>query len=389
MTADRLAVTRIRDGFTERFGTAPEGVWAAPGRVNVIGEHTDYNGGFVLPVAMEHTTRAAVARRDDGRVAFASLQGDGAIVGLDLADLAPGRPEGWAGYPAGVVLGLSDRLGGGVSILVDTDVPVGAGLSSSAALTCSVALALSDLVAPGLRGQDLVELARRAENDFVGAPTGILDQSASVLCTAGHALFLDTRDLTHEQVPLDLAAAGLALLVIDSGVTHDHAEGGYGDRRRECEAAASRLGVGLLREIDDVAALQGLADGTPEGDVLLRRARHIVTENARVLEVVAALRGDADPRAIGPVLTAGHRSLRDDFEISVPLLDACVEAALEAGAHGARMVGGGFGGSAIALVDDASLDRVIEAVTARFDRERAGTPRTFVTVPSDGARRLA
>ena len=387
--SDREQVDRAAAGFAERFGTEPEGVWAAPGRVNVIGEHTDYNGGFVLPVAMEHTTRAAVARRDDGRVAFASLQGGGQLVVLAVDELAPGRPDGWAGYPAGVVLGLRDRLAGGVSILVDTDVPVGAGLSSSAALTCSVALALSDLVAPELGGPDLVELARRAENDFVGAPTGILDQSASVLCTAGHALFLDTRDRASEQVPLDLAAAGLALLVVDSGVTHDHAEGGYGDRRRECEEAAHRLGVGLLREIDDVAALRVLADGTPEGDVLLRRARHIVTENARVLEVVAALRGHADPRVIGPVLTAGHTSLRDDFEISVPLLDAIVEAALEAGAHGARMVGGGFGGSAIALVDEASLGRVIASIAARFDRDGAGPPRTFVTVPSAGARRLA
>ena len=386
MSGDR--VSRARAGFAERFGTEAEGVWAAPGRVNVIGEHTDYNGGFVLPVAMEHTTRAAVARRDDGRVAFASLQGDGEVVELGVAELAPGRPDGWAGYPAGVVLGLRDRLAGGVSILVDTDVPVGAGLSSSAALTCSVALALSDLVAPELRREDLVELARSAENDFVGAPTGILDQSASVLCTAGHALFLDTRDRTSEQVPLDLAAAGLALLVVDSGVTHDHAEGGYGDRRRECEQAAERLGVALLRDIDDVAALQPLADGTPEGEVLLRRARHIVTENARVLEVVAALRGDADPRAIGPVLTAGHESLRDDFEISVPLLDAIVEAALEAGAHGARLVGGGFGGSAIALVDTDALDAVVAAVAARFAREGAAPPRTFVTVPSAGARRL-
>jgi galactokinase len=382
-------VDRARAGFAERFGTDAEGVWAAPGRVNVIGEHTDYNGGFVLPVAMEHTTRAAVARRDDGRVAFASLQGDGAVVELEVGQLAPGRPDGWAGYPAGVVLGLRDRVPGGVSILVDTDVPVGAGLSSSAALTCSVALALSDLVAPELRPGDLVELARSAENDFVGAPTGILDQSASVLCTAGHALFLDTRDRTSEQVPLDLAAAGLALLVVDSGVTHDHAEGGYGDRRRECEEAAERLGVDLLREIDDVAALRVLADGTPQGDVLLRRARHIVTENARVLQVVETLRGDADPRAIGPVLTAGHASLRDDFEISVPLLDAIVEAAVEAGAHGARMVGGGFGGSAIALVDADSLDRVIEEVNGRFARQDAGTPRTFVTVPSAGVRRLA
>ena len=385
----RDQVDRAVAGFEARFGTDPEGVWAAPGRVNVIGEHTDYNGGFVLPVAMEHTTRAAVARRDDGRVAFVSLQGDGHLVELAVDELAPGRPDGWAGYPAGVVLGLRDRLAGGVSILVDTDVPVGAGLSSSAALTCSVALALRDLVAPELGGTDLVELARRAENDFVGAPTGILDQSASVLCTAGHALFLDTRDRASEQVPLDLAAAGLALLVVDSGVTHDHAEGGYGDRRRECEEAAQRLGVGLLREVDDVASLRVLADGTPEGDVLLRRARHIVTENARVLEVVATLRGDADPRAIGPVLTAGHASLRDDFEISVPLLDAIVEAALEAGAHGARMVGGGFGGSAIALVDAASLDGAIASITARFERDGEGTPRTFVTVPSAGARRLA
>jgi galactokinase len=299
-------VTRAREGFAQRFGTDPEGVWAAPGRVNVIGEHTDYNGGYVLPVAMERTTRAAVARRDDGRVAFASLQGDGTVVELGVDELTPGRPAGWAGYPAGVVTGLRERLPGGVSVLVDTDVPVGAGLSSSAALTCSVALALSDLVAPDLRPQDLVELARAAENDFVGAPTGILDQSASVLCTAGHALFLDTRNRSSEQVPLDLAAAGLALLVVDSGVTHDHAQGGYGDRRRECETAAERLGVGLLREIEDVAALDALADGTPEGEVLLRRARHVVTEDARVLEVVAALRGDADPRAIGPVLTADH-----------------------------------------------------------------------------------
>lgn len=389
MTLEDDAVAHAQRAFEEQFGTAAEGVWAAPGRVNVIGEHTDYNGGFVLPIALSHTTRAAVARRDDGRLALASRQGDGGVVGLDLADLAPGRPEGWAGYPAGVVAGLRDRLPGGVSVLVDSDVPVGAGLSSSAALTCSVALALRDLVAPELRGPDLVELARRAENDFVGAPTGILDQSASVLCTAGHALFLDTRDRSSEQVPLDLAGAGLALLVVDSGVTHEHAGGGYGDRRRECEEAARRLGVAFLREVEDVDRLDVLADGTEEGDVLVRRARHIVTEDARVLEVVAHLRGDADPRRIGPVLTAGHESLRDDFEISVPLLDAIVESAVAAGAHGARMVGGGFGGSAIALVDTDAVDTVTAAVTDRFAREGHPAPRTFVTVPSAGARRLA
>jgi galactokinase len=389
VSTDQEAVEQAHDAFADTFGGRPEGVWAAPGRVNVIGEHTDYNGGFVLPIALAHTTRAAVARRDDGRLAVASRQGDGGVVELDLDELAPGRPEGWAGYPAGVVTGLRDRLSGGVSVLVDSDVPVGAGLSSSAALTCSVALALRDLVAPELAPPDLVELARRAENDFVGAPTGILDQSASVLCTAGHALFLDTRDRTSEQVPLDLAGAGLALIVVDSGVTHEHAGGGYGDRRRECEEAARRLGVDFLREVEDVDRLGVLADGTAEGEVLLRRARHIVTENARVLEVVAELREDADPRRIGRVLTAGHESLRDDFEISVPLLDAIVESAVEAGAHGARMVGGGFGGSAIALVEADAVDAVTAAVAARFAREGSPAPRTFVTVPSAGARRLA
>jgi galactokinase len=382
------AAERAQQAFAERFGTEPEGVWAAPGRVNVIGEHTDYNDGFVLPVALPHTTRAAVGRRTDGRVALASLQGDGAVVELALADLAPGRPDGWAGYPAGVVDGLRDLLPGGVSVLVDTDVPVGAGLSSSAALTCSVALALSDLVAPHLTRADLVELARRSENDFVGAPTGILDQSASLLCTAGHALFLDTRDRSTEQVPLDLRAAGLQLLVVDTGTTHDHATGGYGDRRRECEQAAERLGVRALRDVPDVAALASLDDGTAEGGMLLRRARHVVTENARVLEVVRILRETADPAAIGPVLTAGHASLRDDFQISTVELDTAVDTALEAGAAGARMVGGGFGGSAVVLVDADRTDDVARAITDRFAQQGFTPPRAFAVVPSAGARRL-
>jgi galactokinase len=384
VNADRQAAERAQQAFADRFGTQPEGVWAAPGRVNVIGEHTDYNDGFVLPVALPHTTRAAVARRTDGRVAFASLQGDGAIVELDLGELVPGRPDGWAGYPAGVVDGLRERLAGGVSVLVDTDVPVGAGLSSSAALTCSVALALSDLVAPELARTDLVELARRSENDFVGAPTGILDQSASLLCTVGHALFLDTRERRTEQVPLDLAAAGLELLVVDTGTSHTHADGGYGDRRRECEDAAARLGVPALRDVPDVAGLAALDD-----DVLLRRARHIVTENARVLDVVRILRGSADPREIGPVLTEGHASLRDDFQISTVELDACVDAAVAAGAHGARMVGGGFGGSAVVLVDRDRAGAVADAVRERFAREGWSAPRTFDVVPSAGARRIA
>jgi galactokinase len=229
-----------------------------------------------------------------------------------------------------------------------------------------------------------VELARRSENDFVGAPTGILDQSASLLCTAGNALFLDTRDRHVEQVPLDLAATGLQLLVVDTGTPHTHADGGYGDRRRECEQAAERLGVPALRDVPDVAALAAL-DGEP---VLQRRARHIVTENARVLEVVEILRGTGDPRAIGPVLTAGHASLRDDFEISTAELDASVDAAVAAGAHGARMVGGGFGGSAVVLVDADRADAVADAVRDRFEQSGYAAPRTFDVVPAAGARRI-
>jgi galactokinase len=384
LPTDDEAADRAASAFADRFATDPEGVWAAPGRVNVIGEHTDYNDGFVLPVALPHTTRAAVGRRTDGRVVLASLQGDGEVVEVDVRDLAPRHPDGWAGYPAGVVDGLRDRLAGGVAVLVDSDVPLGAGLSSSAALTCAVALALADLVAPELAREDMVELARRAENDFVGAPTGILDQSASLLCTAGNALFLDTRDRHVEQVPLDLAATGLQLLVVDTGTPHTHADGGYGDRRRECEQAAERLGVPALRDVPDVAALAAL-DGEP---VLQRRARHIVTENARVLEVVEILRGTGDPRAIGPVLTAGHASLRDDFEISTAELDASVDAAVAAGAHGARMVGGGFGGSAVVLVDADRADAVADAVRDRFEQSGYAAPRTFDVVPAAGARRI-
>ncbi len=380
---------RAADAFAQRFGRAPDGVWAAPGRLNVIGEHTDYNGGFVLPIALPHTTRAAVARRDDGRLVLRSLQHPDDDADVAVADLTPGTPKGWAGYVAGVVHELAGHVPGGLDVLVDGDVPAGAGLSSSAALECAVALALRDLLGLDLGPADLVDVARRAENDFVGAPTGILDQSASVLCEAGAALFLDTRDRSTEQVPFDLDAAGLALLVVDSGTVHDHAESGYGDRRRECERAAARLGVDLLREVPDVAALDPLADGTPDGEVLHRRARHVVTEDARVLRVVDTLRSGEDPRAIGALLTEGHASLRDDFEVSVPLLDACVDAALEAGAHGARMVGGGFGGSALALVDAGAVEDVTAAITARFGREGAPAPRSFVAVPSAGARRLA
>ena len=370
--------------FAEVFGTDPAGVWAAPGRVNIIGEHTDYSGGFVLPTALPQTTRAAVSLREDGVLAVASRQEPGEVVEVAVRDLRPGNPGGWAGYVAGVVHDLRDAVTGGSSVLVDGDVPAGAGLSSSAALECAVALALRDLLDLPLDRGALVDVARRAENDFVGAPTGVMDQSASLLCEAGHALFLDTRSREVRQVPFDLAATGLELVVLDTGTRHAHADGGYGERRRQCEAAAAGLGVDELRDVADLASLDALDD-----DVLVRRARHVVTENARVLEVVRLLGEGGSPRDIGPVLTAGHVSLRDDFEISTPELDACVDAALEAGAHGARMFGGGFGGSALALVDVAGSQAVVDAVTAHFEREGYDAPRTVTAVPSDGARRLS
>ncbi|MPQ97317.1 galactokinase [Modestobacter sp. I12A-02628] len=382
MPEETLAA-RAADDFAAVFGGPPQGVWAAPGRVNVIGEHTDYNGGFVLPTALPHTTRAALALRTDGLLRIASVQQPGDVVEVPVAGLRPGHPGGWAGYVGGVVHELPAAVAGGLSVLVDGDVPAGAGLSSSAALECAVALGLRDLLGLDLDTVELVDVARRAENDFVGAPTGLMDQSASLLCTAGHALFLDTRSREARQVPLDLASAGLELLVLDTGTRHAHADGGYGERRRQCEEATAALGVAALRDVPDVAALDALAD-----DVLRRRARHIVTEDARVLEVVRLLDGGGDPRGIGPLLTAGHASLRDDFEISTPELDVCVAAALGAGAHGARMFGGGFGGSAVALVDVADADRVVRAVTERFDREGYTAPAIVTAVPSAGARRL-
>jgi len=379
-----VGYVQLEETFLDRFGRAPEGVWAAPGRVNIIGEHTDYNGGYVLPIALPHSTFVAVARSTDGEVGLVSMQHLEDPVRLALSALTPGSPAGWAAYPAGVVheLRSAGHQLGGISVLVDGQVPIGAGLSSSAALECAVALALRDVFDLPYALSDLVDVARAAENDFVGAPTGMMDQSASLLCEAGHALFLDTRDRSTIQVPFDLAAAGLALLVCDTGTAHALTDGQYGDRRRECSDAAAVLGIAALRDVDELAELACL------GDVQRRRARHVVTENARVLSTVEVLRSGADPRAIGPILTAGHVSLRDDFAISTPALDACVDAALGSGALGARMVGGGFGGSVIALVEASAAAPIAAAVEATMLHAGFDPPRILRAVPSPGAHRV-
>lgn len=374
-------------GFAARFGRAPAVGWWAPGRVNLVGEHTDYNEGFVLPLAIPYGVAAAVARRPDGVLRVASVQAGGEPVDTAVERLAPGSVTGWAAYVAGV--GWALRAAGhpvaGADVLVDGDVPVGAGLSSSAALACAAAAALADLFGLAMPRRELARVAQRAENAFVGVPTGIMDQSAALLATAGHALFLDTRTLHAEQVPLDLAGHGLALLVVDTRSPHALVEGAYAERRGSCESAARTLGVPALRDVavgDLDAALGALPD-----PIARRRVRHVVTEDDRVLRTVALLRA-GDLRAVGPLLTASHTSLRDDYEVSVPRLDVAVAAALAAGAHGARMTGGGFGGCVIALVDAAAVPAVADAVTADFAAHGWAAPRAFVVTPSAGAHPL-
>jgi galactokinase len=274
----------------------------------------------------------------------------------------------------------------GLDLVVDGDVPQGAGLSSSAALECATALACRDLFAFDLTPQELAALAQRAENVFVGMPCGIMDQSASLLCREGHALFLDTQTLATEHVPLDLSARGLSLLVVDSRAPHRLVDGEYANRRQACEDAARLLGVTLLREIgiDDLDAMIDRLDDP----VLRRRVRHVITENARVLAVVEAL---ADDRwsDVGAAMTASHESLRDDYEVSAPELDVAVDAALEAGALGARMTGGGFGGCAIALVASTDADVVIDAVRSAFAGNGFGAPEVWPARAAPGARRLS
>ncbi|WP_280235210.1 galactokinase [Nocardia cyriacigeorgica] len=367
--------------------------WVAPGRVNVIGEHTDYNDGFVLPIALPMSTACGARRRADAVVAVRSRQRPGEHIARALGGLDTARDEvpGWARYPMGVVAEFMRRgySVGGVELRIDGRVPIGAGLSSSAALCCAVAVALRDLFDVTVSDRELIELMSAAENNYVGAPTGILDQCAALLCTAGHALFLDVRSFAqrkpdaYEQIPFDLAAHGLELLVIDTGHPHRLTDGAYAERRAQCDAAAADLGVRSLREVDSLAVVDRLAD-----PVLRRRARHVVTENSRVADVVAVLRAGGDPRRIGPMLTASHTSLRDDFDVSTPALNAAVSAALSAGAYGARLVGGGFGGSVIALIDHDGVEQVRAAVRERFAGNGFPEPHTFAAVPSAGARRI-
>ena len=373
-------------GFKQEYDREPAGVWSAPGRVNLIGEHTDYNQGFVFPFAINRRTYAAVAPRQDIMICVASSFSKEAFQ-ISLDEIKRDDSNGWAAYPFGVAYAVAKLSGKhqtqGFDIFIDSDVPVGAGLSSSAAIECAVGLALNDLWNAGLEKKTLARAGQLGENEIVGAPTGIMDQTASLFGELDHAVFLDCRSLEATPVELGFADAGLELLIIDTKVAHRLVDGGYAARRAACEAGAAAMGVSSLRDLNesDLERAEELLD-----DVTLRRVRHVITENARVEKTVATLKAQG-PRAIGELLYASHESMRDDFEISIDELDTAVETALRHGAVGARMTGGGFGGAAIALTPIEKISEVTLSVLAEFEALGYGKPEIFAVSAAPGAKR--
>ncbi len=386
--SEALGPDALAGAFAAAFGRPAEGVWHAPGRVNLIGEHTDHNEGLVLPFALPRGVSVAAARRGDGVLEVRSRQAGGTAVtaAVQSGPVAAGEwpaEHAWAAYPVGVARVLAEHGVGGASLLIDSDLPQGAGLSSSAALECATALALSELYDAGLDRPALARLARRAENEQVGVPCGVMDQSASLLCEPGRVLLLDCRSGLSAQVPFGPAESGLELLVADTRASRALAGGGYGRRRAECEEAAALLGVAALRDVKDLAgALGALSDR-----VLRRRVQHVVTENHRVEAAAGLLRAGAVAE-LGALLSASHLSLRDQFEVSWPEADTAVDAALRAGARGGRMIGGGFGGSVIVLTAADRAARVRDAIRSAYAGRGWAEPEFLDATPSAGARRV-
>jgi galactokinase len=346
--------------------------YAAPGRINLIGEHTDYNLGWALPIALPERTVVAFAPQRSQTITVHSNRADGWLQ-IPLRT-SPGEVTGWASYVAGVVWAL--RAAGhsvpGGTMSITSDIEMGSGLGSSAALECAVLGAMMSAADVHIDRIEQARIAQCAENDYVGAPTGLLDQLASLFGAASTALLIDFRELTVKPVAFHPATSGVALLLIDSRARHGHVDGEYAARRASCERAAADLGVPSLRDIQDRGreALDAVTD-----PLARRRARHVLTENRRVMDFSAAL-GALDFVEAGRILTASHVSMRDDFEITIDHIDLIADIAVRAGAYGARMTGGGFGGCVIALVPDSRTNAVAEELRQRVFA--AGYPRPVV-----------
>jgi galactokinase len=372
----------ISTSFNEIFAADPDVIAAAPGRVNLIGEHVDYNDGFVLPFAIDSVTISAIKVRSDSKIRIASKQKPDEVYECEIEDLVPMTGPDWTRYLLGVIWVLGVKRG--VDILIDSKVPQGAGLSSSAALECSIGIALNHLFNLGHSLPDLARLMQKAENEYVGVPCGIMDQSISLMAKEGYALLLDCRDLSTTQIPVNFSASGLKLLIIDTQAHHALIDGGYAERRSQCESAAKALGVKTLRDVD-LSLLD--SNSTKLSALELKRARHVVYEIKRVKEAVAALERN-DFVTLGKLISDSHNSLRDDYNVSAPELDLAVEVAIKHGALGARMVGGGFGGSAIALIKEEDAGIIASQIERAFKESGFKPPRFFDSLPSQGARVL-
>jgi galactokinase len=362
---------RAVQAYREQFLEEPVLVSSAPGRVNLIGEHTDYNDGFVLPCAIDRRVALAIGYADDTQFYSADFQ--------ERRSLLKKREGVWADYPSGVVWAMKERdydiqpMKGAFA----GDVPLGSGLSSSAAIEAATAIALDALFNLAIEKKDLAVLCQHAENTFVGVNSGIMDQYASLLCQAGTALLIDCRSLKAKPIPLNLAGANLTLLVCDTRVSRELSATGYNERRRTCERAAHTLGVKELRDahLEDLDKLSGEEQ---------KRARHAITENSRVLEAVQALQRQ-DFGAFGRLMYASHRSLRDDYEVSTPELDSFVEIAIQSSTLGARLTGAGFGGCALALVRSEDEGVLMMNVQHYFEARSFTRPELFSFQPATGA----